>query len=338
MSKSQRASELRPITAVWPGRHYPRGASWDGEGVNFSLFSANATRVELCVFDDTGRNELQRVELTERTNDNWHCYLPEARPGMLYGYRVHGPYDPERGHRFNPHKLLLEPYAKHIRGDVRWSDAHFGYRIGHSRADLSLDRRDNAPGMPKCSVIDPAFTWGDDRPPRTPLHDTIIYELHVRGYTMRHQDVPPALRGTYAGLATAPVIDHLLRLGVTAVELHAGAHVRDDRHLLERGLRNYWGYNSIGFFAPDMRYSRHRPCQRIQDDGEIAALGRYRGDPRRRLQPHRRGQPARADTVLPRSRQRILLPAGTRQSTVLHGFHRLRQHAESCSTRRCCSC
>jgi glycogen operon protein len=244
-----------PITAVWPGKHYPRGASWDGEGVNFSLFSANATGVELCIFDARGRSELQRIALRERTDGAWHAYLPEARPGLLYGYRVHGPYDPALGHRFNPHKLLIEPYAKHIVGDLRWSDAHFGYRVGHPKEDLSFDRRDDAAGMPKCCVVDPAFTWGEDRPPRTPLHDTVIYELHVRGMTMRHPALPPELRGTYAGLATAPVIDHLLRLGVTAVELMPVHTFVSDRHLLARGLGNYWGYNTIGFFAPDMRYS-----------------------------------------------------------------------------------
>ncbi len=243
------------ISAVWPGNPYPRGATWDGEGVNFSLFSANAEKVELCMFDPTGRRELQRIELNERTDESWHAYLPEARPGLLYGYRVHGPYEPERGHRFNPHKLLIEPYAKHIQGQIRWSDAHFGYRMGNPKEDLSIDRHDNAPGMPKCRVIDPAFTWGDDRPPRVPFHDTVIYELHVRGFTMRHPDVPPELRGTYAGLGTAPVIDHLLRLGITAVELMPVHTFVDDRHLLERGMKNYWGYNTIGFFAPDMRYS-----------------------------------------------------------------------------------
>ena len=248
-------SHKKPITAVWPGNPYPRGANFDGEGVNFSLFSQHAEKVELCVFDSAGRRELQRIELKERTDDSWHGYLPEARPGLLYGYRVHGPYAPERGHRFNPHKLLIEPYAKHIQGQIRWSDAHFGYRVGNPKEDLSFDKHDSAAGMPKCRVIDPAFTWGDDRPPRTPFHDTVIYELHVRGFTMRHPDVPPELRGTYAGLATAPVIDHLLRLGVTAVELMPVHTFVDDRHLLERGMKNYWGYNTIGFFAPDMRYA-----------------------------------------------------------------------------------
>ena len=189
------------ITAVWPGRPYPRGATWDGEGVNFALFSEHADKVELCLFDPSGRRELQRITLPERTNHVWHGYLPEARPGLLYGYRVHGPYEPARGHRFNPHKLLLEPYAKDIAGTLRWSDAHFGYRLNHRQADLSFDRRDNAAGMPKCRVIDPAFSWGDDRRPKIDWHEMVVYELHVRGLTMQHPDVPAPLRGTYAGLA-----------------------------------------------------------------------------------------------------------------------------------------
>jgi glycogen operon protein len=244
-----------PITAVWPGSPFPRGANWDGRGVNFALFSEHAERVELCLFDATGKRELQRIDVRDRTDQIWHCYLPEARPGLLYGYRVHGPYDPARGHRFNPNKLLLEPYAKDIVGQIKWSDAHFGYRIGHRNADLSFDRRDNAAGMPKCRVIDPAFTWGDDRAPVIPWADMVIYELHVRGLTMNHPGVPPQLRGTYAGLSTAPVIEHLKRLGVTSVELMPVHAFVDDRHLVERGRSNYWGYNSIGFLAPDHRYS-----------------------------------------------------------------------------------
>ena len=244
-----------PISAVWPGTPFPRGANWDGEGVNFALYSENAERVELCLFDAKGKKEIQRIELREQTDLIWHCYLPEARPGLLYGYRVYGPYDPEHGHRFNPHKLLLEPYAKEIVGVVRWSDAHFGYRIGHRLEDLSLDRRDNAGLMPKCRVVDPAFSWGSDKPPAVPWSDMVIYELHVRGFTKNHPEVPAALRGTYAGLATAPVIDHLKRLGITSVELMPVHAFVDDRHLVERGLSNYWGYNSIGFFAPDHRYS-----------------------------------------------------------------------------------
>jgi len=246
---------MGPITSVWPGRPDPRGARWDGEGVNFALFSEHAEAVELCVFDDAGRRELQRIALTERTDQVWHCYLPEARPGMLYGYRVRGPYRPDEGHRFNAHKLVLDPYAMQIVGALRWSDALFGYAVGHKREDLSYDRRDSASGVPKCKVIDSAFTWGDDRRPDVPWHETVIYELHVRGFTLQHPAVPPALRGTYAGLATAPVIDFLKRLGVTTVELMPVHAFVDDRRLVEKGLRNYWGYNTIGFFAPDARYS-----------------------------------------------------------------------------------
>jgi len=241
--------------AIRPGRPYPLGASWDGEGVNFALFSEHAERVELCLFDPKGRRETARLVLPEQTDQVWHGYLPEARPGLLYGYRIHGPYRPDIGHRFNPHKLLLDPYAKDIVGPLKWSDAHYGYRIGSRKEDLSYDRRDNASGMPKCRVIDPAFTWGDDRPPRVPWHETVIYELHVKGFTRLHPEVPPALRGTYAGLATEPVIDYLQHLGVTAVELMPCHAFVDDRHLVEKELRNYWGYNSIGYFAPEARYS-----------------------------------------------------------------------------------
>jgi isoamylase len=245
--------QTKPI--VWPGKPYPLGATWDGEGVNFAIFSEHAEKVELCLFDSSGRREIHCVTLQEHTDQVWHCYLPEARPGLLYGYRVHGPYDPLRGHRFNDHKLLLDPYAKQVKNDLKWSDSHFGYRIGHAKEDLSFDRRDSAPGMLKGVVIDPAFTWGADQPPRIPWHQTVIYEVHVKGFTILHPHVPPALRGTYAGLATAPVINYLKRLGVTAVELMPVHCFVDDRVLIERGLRNYWGYNTIGFFAPEPRYS-----------------------------------------------------------------------------------
>ncbi|MBI4194306.1 MAG: glycogen debranching protein GlgX [Betaproteobacteria bacterium] len=248
-------STLAPITAVWPGRPYPRGAIWDGQGVNFTLFSEHAEKVELCIFDDKGRREIQRIVLREQTDQIWHCYLPEARPGMLYGFRAHGPYRPQAGHRFNPNKLLIDPYARWLVGSINWSDAHFGYRVGHEREDLSFDRRDSGPGMPKCRVIDPAFTWSDDRSPDVPWHETVIYELHVKGFTMQHPEVPPALRGTYAGLTTAPAIEHLKRLGVTTVELMPVHAFVDERRLVQSGLRNYWGYNSIGFFSPDHRYS-----------------------------------------------------------------------------------
>jgi len=244
-----------PITAVWLGRPYPQGATWDGQGVNFALYSENAEKVELCLFDAQGRRETQRIAMPEQTDLVWHCYLPEARPGLLYGYRLYGPYLPEQGHRFNPNKLVLDPYAKWLSGALRWSDALYGYRIGSPREDLSFDRRDSQAGMPKCRVVDTAFTWGDDRRPRTRLRDTVIYELHVKGFTVKHPDVPPALRGTYAALGTAPVIEYLKRLGVTAVELMPVHHFVDDRRLVEQGLRNYWGYNTVAYFAPDARYS-----------------------------------------------------------------------------------
>ncbi|HTY55026.1 MAG TPA: glycogen debranching protein GlgX [Candidatus Binataceae bacterium] len=242
-------------TAVWRGRPYPIGATWDGEGVNFSLFSERAERVELCIFDARTNRETERIQVRWQTDQLWHCYLPEARPGTLYGYRVYGPYDPKKGLRFNPNKLLLDPYAKQIVGQLKWSDAMFSYRIGSPREDLAMDRRDNALGMPKCRVADTSFSWGEDRPPRTPWHESVIYELHVRGFTQRHPEIPPHLRGTYAGLATDPAIEHLKRLGITAVELMPVHTFIDDRRLVEKGLKNYWGYNSIGFFAPDMRYS-----------------------------------------------------------------------------------
>jgi isoamylase len=244
-----------PWASVWPGKSSPLGARWDGSGVNFALFSEHAEAVELCLFDATGRHETRRIRMPEKTDLVWHCYLPDARPGQLYGYRVHGPYDPERGHRFNPKKLLLDPYAMSIQGRLQWTDRLFGYRIGHERADLSIDRRDDARDMPKCRVIDPAFTWGDDAPPHTPWNETVIYEIHVKGFTAQHPDIPAQLRGTYAGLATQPVIRYLRELGVTAVELMPVHSFVSERHLVDRGLSNYWGYNSIGFFAPDQRYS-----------------------------------------------------------------------------------
>ncbi|HEX6005698.1 MAG TPA: glycogen debranching protein GlgX [Burkholderiales bacterium] len=243
------------MSAVWTGAPYPLGATWDGQGVNFALFSEHGEGVELCLFDPQGRREIERIPLPERTDQVWHGYLPEARPGLLYGYRVHGPYAPDEGHRFNAHKLLLDPYAKASAGVIRWSDALYGYRINSPREDLSFDRRDSQAGMPKGKVVDTAFTWGDDRPPHTPWTDTVIYEMHVRGFTMRHPGIAPQIRGTYSALAAAPVVDYLQRLGITAVELMPVHAFVDERHLVSQGLRNYWGYNSIGYFAPDMRYS-----------------------------------------------------------------------------------
>ncbi|MGH7737796.1 MAG: glycogen debranching protein GlgX [Candidatus Tyrphobacter sp.] len=240
---------------VWPGRPYPVGATWQGTGVNFALFSEHAEKVELCIFDERGRRELHRIRMPEYTDQVWHCFLPDALPGTLYGYRVYGPYDPSAGHRFNHHKLLLDPYARALFGPLRWSDALFGYRIDSARADLSFDHRDSAPAMPKCVVVDTAFTWGNEaRGERTHWDDAVIYEMHVRGFTMRHPRVPSQIRGTFAGLCVPDVIAYVRSLGVTAVEFLPVHAFVDDRHLLERGLTNYWGYNSIGFFAPHPRY------------------------------------------------------------------------------------
>jgi isoamylase len=241
---------------TYPGVPHPLGAGWDGAGVNFALFSENATAVELCLFEGRdGDKEMDRIPLTEQTDQVWHVYLPKVRPGQRYGYRVHGSYDPASGHRFNPAKLLLDPYAKAIDGTIRWSDALFGYRVGHPDADLSRDDRDSAGAIPKSVVVDTRFRWGADRPPRIPWHETIIYEVHVKGFTAGHPDVSKELRGTYAGLAHPAILDYLRSLGVTAVELLPVHHFVADRHLVDRDLTNYWGYNSIGYFAPEVRYA-----------------------------------------------------------------------------------
>ena len=239
---------------IWPGRPLPLGATWDGAGVNFALFSAHATGVELCLFDGPRPAAAEtRVPLAERTDQVWHCYLPDVIPGQLYGYRVAGEYAPEAGHRFNPAKVLLDPYAKLVGRDLTWDDALFGYTVGGD--DLTPDPRDSARVAPLAAVVDPAFAWGDDRPPNTPWHRTFIYEAHVKGFTKHMPGVPEALRGTYAGLASDAAIKHLLDLNVTAVELLPVHHRADDGHLLERGLSNYWGYNTLAFFAPDTRYA-----------------------------------------------------------------------------------
>jgi isoamylase len=237
-----------------PGRPDPLGANWDGLGVNFAVFSANAERIDLCLFDPAGRREVTRLPLPECTDEVWHGYLPEARPGQLYGFRAYGPYEPRHGHRFNPHKLLLDPYARQLFGEIRWSDALFGYRVGAGRADLSFDRRDSAPAMPKCVVADDSFNWGDDRPPNVPWDRTVIYEAHVRGLTMRRNDLPQRERGTFAALADPRLVDHLQGLGVTAIELLPVQAFAQDRFLVEKGLRNYWGYSTLAFFAPEPRY------------------------------------------------------------------------------------
>lgn len=247
------------------GRPYPLGATWDGLGVNFAIFSANATRVELCLFDPSGKQELERITLPEKTNEIWHGYLPEVHPGLIYGYRVHGPYEPDAGHRFNPNKLLIDPYAKQLVGRIRWSEELFGYTIGHSDKDLSFDERDSAPFIPKCRVIDPAFTWGRDRRPATPWDKTIIYETHVRGYTKLHPDIPKPLRGTFAGLARPEVVKYIRDLGVTAVELLPIHAFVQDQVLVDKGLSNYWGYNSIAFFAPHAPYLSSGKIQELKE-------------------------------------------------------------------------
>ncbi len=239
-----------------PGNPYPQGANWDGAGVNFSLFSENATGVELCLYDDRDSNlEISRIAITERTDNVWHIYLQGVKPGLRYGYRVHGPYDPNNGQRFNPAKLLVDPYAKSIDGFLQWDDSLFGYTIGHPDEDLSRDDRDSAPFVPKSIVVDPYFDWRNDSLLHIPWHETIIYELHVKGFTMLHPEIPSDLRGTYAGLAHPAAVEYLKKLGITSVELMPIHHSVADRHLLDRGLTNYWGYNSLGFFAPDARFS-----------------------------------------------------------------------------------
>ncbi|WP_114942860.1 glycogen debranching protein GlgX [Microvirga calopogonii] len=248
------APNVRRTSRVREGLPYPLGATWDGLGVNFAIFSANATKVELCLFDLDGKTELERVELPEYTDEVWHGYLPDARPGTTYAYRVHGPYDPKEGHRFNPNKLLLDPYARQLIGDLTWDPALFGYTIGSPDADLSFDRRDSARFMPKCRVVESAFTWGRVRRPQTPWERTIVYETHLRGFTMQHPAVPRELRGTFSGLMQHEVIEYIRNLGVTAVELLPIHAFVDDSYLIDKGLRNYWGYNSIGFFAPQPRY------------------------------------------------------------------------------------
>jgi len=237
-----------------PGSPYPLGATFDGLGVNFAVFSAHASKIELCLFDKTTRRETSRYDLPECTDEVWHGYLPDARPGLLYGYRAHGPYEPEQGHRFNPNKLLLDPYAKGLSGSVRWTDALFGYRLNSSKADLSFDRRDSAQAMPKGVVVASQFDWSGDRRPNTPWSETVIYEAHVRGLTKLFDEVRPPARGTFAALSHPKVIDHLKRLGVTAIELLPIHAYVQDRVLQENGRNNYWGYNTLAFFAPEPRY------------------------------------------------------------------------------------
>ncbi len=238
---------------IYPGDPYPLGSYWDGRGVNFALYSHNAEGVELCLFNKpTGENETDRIKFTERTHDIWHAYLSDVKPGQLYGYRVYGPYDPANGHRFNSAKVLLDPYSKAICGNLEWDDALFGYEIG--KDDLTLDGRDNAAMAPKSAVSSDHFDWEGDKPPRVAYHNTIIYEAHVKGLTKNFPGIPDEIRGTYAALAHPLVISYLRKLGITAIELMPVHQSIPERHLVEEGLTNYWGYNTIGFFAPGIRF------------------------------------------------------------------------------------
>jgi isoamylase len=239
---------------VLPGKPYPQGSAWDGMGVNFSLYSEGAESVELCLFDESGTSQTQAIRIRECTGHIWHCYLPGIRPGQLYGYRVYGPYDPEKGLRFNPAKLSIDPYAKALTGQVDWNGAVFGYELGNAEGDLKRDDGDSAAAVSKGVVSSSHFDWENDRPPLTPLHDSIIYEAHVKGLTIAHPLVPEHIRGTYAGLTHPVIIEHFKRLGVTAVELMPVHAFPDDKYLVDKGLKNYWGYNSINFFSPEARY------------------------------------------------------------------------------------
>jgi glycogen operon protein len=247
---------------TWPGKPYPLGATWDGMGVNFALFSEHAESVELCLFDSVkSTREAHRIKLTEYTDNVWHVYLPDIRPGQLYGYRVHGPYSVIDGHRFNAKKVLLDPYAKAVARPMRWHDSMFGYRLGLRREDGEMDRRNNAGYAPLAAVVDSAFSWGDDRSPNTPWNETVIYEAHVKGLTALQPLVPPNVRGTFAGLCCEPVIRHLQDLGVTAIELMPLHQKADEWHLHTRKLTNYWGYNTLSFFAPDIRFTSYQGQQ-----------------------------------------------------------------------------
>jgi glycogen operon protein len=264
------APEIK-LSRVREGMPYPKGATWDGKGVNFALFSAHATKVELCVFDSTGKAELERIELPEYRDEIWHGYVPDLGPGTIYGYRVHGPYAPEAGHRFNPNKLVLDPYARAHIGSLTWDPAVFGYKVGDAQGDLSFDERDSAPFMPKCVVVDPDFDWKREKVWRpVPWDRTIVYEAHVRGFTKLHPGVPERERGTFCGFASKAVIDHVKSLGITTIELLPIHTFINDSFLLERKLTNYWGYNSIGFFAPDPRYAAD-PAKTLQEFKEMVA-------------------------------------------------------------------
>jgi len=276
-------------TKLLPGKPAPFGSTLDAAGVNFAVFSAHAQKIELCLFDDTGTVEIAQLELPGRTNDVWHGYLPNALPGQLYGYRVHGPYEPQHGHRFNPHKLLIDPYARQLFGELTWCDELFGFEVGHPEADLSFDTRDSAPFVPKSMVIDNSFIWRNDQYPRTPMKDSVIYEAHVKGLTQLFPGLAGRRRGTYSALASKPVTRHLKELGVTAVELLPVHAFVDEQFTIENGLSNYWGYNTLGFFALANRYAMADPITRCG------------------LQPHSRRKRTGTHIEFSRFGQRVLL-------------------------------
>jgi len=251
---------------ILPGDYHLLGANYDGEGVNFALFSAHAERVELCLYDPSGKHEIGRMDLPEYTHEIWHGYVPGLQPGALYGFRVHGPFDPENGHRFNPNKLVIDPYARELVGDVEWNEAHFAYDMLHEDKDLTFDERDSAPFMPKCRVVNPnEFDWQDNNRPNIPWSQTIIYETHVKGFTQLNSALPQALRGNFEGMGHKATVDYIKNLGITSVELLPIHWFPDDQHLLDRGLKNFWGYNTLGFFAPASRYFGPKGIQGFRD-------------------------------------------------------------------------
>ena len=250
---------------VFPGKPYPLGATWDGRGVNFALFSANAEKVLLCLFDPTGKREVQRIALPERTDEVWHVYLPNVQPGQLYGYRVFGPYDPERGHRFNHNKLLLDPYAKLTTGNVDFNDAMLGFRFGSPKADMSFDRRDSAPFVPKCVVVDDSFYWNGDKLPQRPWNETVIYETHLKGFTFKNPEIDRQVRGTFAGMSAPEAVGYLKGLGITSVEFLPIQAFFTGKHLRDAGLSNYWGYDPLCYFAPQPSYTTGKGVNEVKE-------------------------------------------------------------------------
>jgi pullulanase/glycogen debranching enzyme len=312
------SGEVAVTTPLRAGRPSQLGATFDGSGVNFALFSEHATQVELCLFDSPeASSEAQRITLPEKTDQVWHGYLPEIRPGQIYGYRVHGPHDPARGHRFNPRKVLLDPYAKAIARELRWDDA------------VLASEHDTAHCAPLARVVDTAFHWNGDKPPRTPWHETVVYELHVKGFTKQHPDVPEKLRGTYAGLASPAAVAHLQELGVTAVELLPVHYHIDEHFLAQRGRVNYWGYNTLGFLAPDPRYAASGPEGAVAEFQ--AMVRRLHPSASRSFSTSFTITPPRATSTAPRSRSRASTTpriTASRRPRALRRFHRLRQFAQ----------